>query len=156
MRRSEEPSLGIKRTGVSHALHLDRVALLAIEQVHLLAADVSLLKKRGAHLVRRQNAKQMSWRPFGWRQIFSVVPGFQKSGHAGMDWLHEFIGGPSEDGKGPLLPVDLWVLPELPNRRHAKRLATRKYKLVLRLFSLLHVLPLEDRVGRNDTASFLE
>ena len=88
--------------GKPRALHLDRVALLAIEQVHLLAADVSLLKKRGAHLVRRQNAKQMSWRPFGWRQIFSVVPGFQKSGHARMDWLHEFIGSPSEDGKGPL------------------------------------------------------
>jgi hypothetical protein len=61
---------------------------LAIKQAHLLAADVSFLEERGAHLVRRQNAKQINWRPFRWRQIFSLVPRFQKSGHAGMDWLY--------------------------------------------------------------------
>jgi hypothetical protein len=57
-----------------------------------------------------------------------------------MDWLHEFIGGPSEDGKGSLPFVDLWVLPELPNRRHTEGLSTKKDKLVFRLFRFFHVL----------------
>jgi hypothetical protein len=48
----------------SEAQHLDRVALLAIEQAHLLAADVGFFDERGAHLVRQNNAKQMNWRPF--------------------------------------------------------------------------------------------
>ena len=73
-----------------------------------------------------------------------------------MDWLHEFIRSACEDGKGSFPSVDLGVLPELPNRRHPEGFSTGQDKLVFRLFSLLHILPLEDRVGRNNTAPFFE
>ena len=73
-----------------------------------------------------------------------------------MDRLHDFIGSPSEDDEGPLPLIDLRVLPALPDPRHPEGFSTRKDKLIFRLFPLLHVLPLEDRVGRNNATPLLE
>ena len=53
----------------TRVVSIDICRSLAIEEIHLLAADVSLLDESGT----------VSW--------------IQKGGHTGIDWLHEFIRG---------------------------------------------------------------
>lgn len=68
--------------------------------------------------------------------------------------MHEFVRLSGDDGEGAFPMVRLRVLPEFPDASHTKRLLAAQRKFVFRFLpSLGHLLPLEDRIPRNDDAA---
>lgn len=79
----------------------------------------------------------------------------QKSRHAVVDRLHEFVRLAGNDSEGALPLVRLRVLPELPETGHAERLLAMQCDFILLLLlALRHLLPLKDRICRKDDAAF--